>query len=181
MPLKYAPGQRKIRYSRGGFLIQEPWKFCSGIRVVRGWRIRATKLNRSSCIFRSSFEDFRDSCFPRALLSYGKLFNWRLIYSFRQNFGMSIYFNLKIEVFIKDSDLFRFFRNFSLCQESNHGSASEMTNEYAKEVLTSNDVNNWLSYFERVVILQSFYTGQQTWKKERGGEARTHVSIHSWR
>lgn len=78
----------------------------------------------------------------RALMSYGKLFNWRLIYSFRQNFGMSIYFNLKIEVFIKDSDLFRFFRNFSLCQESNHGSASEMTNEYAKEVLTSNDVNN---------------------------------------
>lgn len=55
---------------------------------------------------------------------------------------MSIYFNLKIEVFIKDSDLFRFSRNFSLCQESNHGSASEMTNEYAKEVLTSNDVNN---------------------------------------
>lgn len=183
MPLKYAPGQRKIRYSRGGFLIQEPWKFCSGIRVVRGWRIRATKLNRSSCIFRSSFQDFRDSFFPRALLCHMENYSIGDQFTVFDKISGWVYFNLKIEVFIKDSDLFRFFRNFSLCQESNHGSASEMTNEYAKEVLTSNDVNNWLSYFERVVILQSFYTGQQTWKKERRGEAHTFSFIHgdkSW-
>lgn len=88
---------------------KNPWKFCSGIRVVRGSGIRATKLNRSNRVFFSvSFQHFRDSFFHYNFIleNYSNLARLKnMIF----NLLTSIYFNLvkwksKSLILIKNRD-----------------------------------------------------------------------------